>query len=189
MAALLWQMTDQPGTTATSGAEEDARMRVSIRSLLRPIPADDGTWQVDFFHRSVMEYFLAAAIAQALADGDPSPVRTILNGNTLSTETMDFVVQRLPAESRQAAVDRLVTLALSARRDSGQTSLLGGNAVSLCYLISGGLPDADWRGLNLSTGSAWRVPTCAAVTCPGLRCGTPTLTTLTCAARTCRTRT
>ena len=216
MATLLWQMTDQTGAAAPGQeTEHDARMRLSIRSLLSPIPADDDTWQVAFFHGSVMEYFLAAAVARALAEGDPSPVRKILDGNTLSIETMDFIVQRLPAESRQAAVDRLVALALSARRDGEQstaavtagdaayaselgpgplgrknaicrvlrrlpggtrtrwtvaagraithsrtplpaadsahesTNSLGGNAVSLCYLIGRSLPDADWRGLNL----------------------------------------
>lgn len=148
MAMLLWQMADQAGTPGRPASEDDARMRVSIRSLLRPIPGDDGTWQVDFFHRSVMEYFLAAAIARALIESDLATVRAILDGNSLSIETMEFVGQRLPAESRQASVDSLVTLAQSARRH-GATNSLGGNAVSLCYLIGRGLPGADWRGLNL----------------------------------------
>ena len=150
MAALLWRMTDQ--ADEGSGAQEiehDARMRVAIRSLLRPIPAQSDTWQVAFFHRSVMEYFLAAAIIRMLTDGDATSVREVLDGNALSIETMDFVLQRLPDQWRDAVVDLLVTLALSAGRGGEPTNFLGGNAVSLCYLIAGRLPDADWRGLNL----------------------------------------
>ena len=59
MTALLWQMTDARSEVITQEVEHDARMHVAIRSLLRPISTDDDdSWQVAFFHRPVMEYFL-----------------------------------------------------------------------------------------------------------------------------------
>ena len=152
MAALLWQMTGPESAahpTPADHVEHDARMRVSVRSLLRPIPAGDGTWEVAFFHRSVMEYFLAAAVSRALAADDQFRVREILTASQLSLETMEFVKQHhLIAGQQEAAGELLTEIALSARRDE-VASPLGGNALSPCYLICETVPDADFRGLNL----------------------------------------
>jgi hypothetical protein len=59
LAELLWRMTDP----AASGETPDARSRVGVRSLLKPVAGvAPEKWPVDFFHRSMREFFIARAL-------------------------------------------------------------------------------------------------------------------------------
>lgn len=148
LSELLWRMT---AGSADGRAEHDARMRVAVRSLLRPVASDDqDAWRVSFFHRSVLEYFLAAATARAIAKGDADRLVEILSAATLSIETVDFVAQRSYVDADAASM-MLAGLALSAPRGWEPATALGGNAMSLAYRLSGRLPDVDWRGLHLDS--------------------------------------
>lgn len=148
MATLLWQMTDQSGAHVSRTIEHDARMRVAVRSLLRPLSTVGDAWKVSFFHRSVAEYFLAATIARALTSHDEELLREVLSASILSIETMEFTVQSLREDGGDDSVGLLVALARTARR-GGSVTPLGGNALSLAYLISGEVSGANWQNLNL----------------------------------------
>lgn len=62
IAELLWRMRDQAVPRGAFGlaAQDDAANRVGICSLLKAVQAPSpDRWPVDFFHRSLREYFVA----------------------------------------------------------------------------------------------------------------------------------
>jgi hypothetical protein len=149
LSSLLWRMSDAPGAPVAAGSAEDARARVGVRSLLRPAPgADDGHWLVEFFHRSMGEYFFARAVFQALCDGG---VERLLAAVALRPEVMDFL--RLLIEKADEAERKRIRLRLLAATRASlvdeEPTYLGGNAISLLYACWPALPNADWSGLNL----------------------------------------
>ena len=80
LADMLWRMASQSAWPAYAAPDteraDDARMRVSIRSLLRPIPSEEpDKWPVNFFHRSMAEFFLAEGVAGALQSHNVEAVR------------------------------------------------------------------------------------------------------------------
>jgi ubiquitin-like protein Pup len=161
IASLLWRMATQdaiqPGQTSLSLKERDedrdrdARTRVSIRSLLQPIPSEnEDEWYVDFFHRSMAEYFLAAAVARALQDDRLDILRDIIGRRPLSKETVEFVVGRIEPDERDKVVRRLSSVTRGATALLEGEEALGGNALTLYYALAGTLPDLrEWSGLNL----------------------------------------
>ncbi|MFC4072036.1 NACHT domain-containing protein [Actinoplanes subglobosus] len=152
LAEMLWRMKDAPAGTAVSGSEDDATARVGVRSLLKVVPgADADQWPVDFFHRSMREYFVARAIARALR-ADQHKAREILRKLAPSPEITHFATAMLragetgPVRDVLAAFARSATLAVDERH-------LGGNALTLLYATGDGLPDTDWSGLRLDYAS------------------------------------
>jgi hypothetical protein len=159
LAEELWQMRDQ-GTPAAdrewldATAEEDAVGRVGIRSLLKQVPAPQSVqWPVDFFHRSMREYFVARAIVRYLGGTDPKhadldKARRILRASPLLPEVTHFVATLLRAKSDATALAALESFARGATIGP-DTRYLGGNAVTLLYACTGKLPRADWSDLQL----------------------------------------
>jgi NACHT domain/Pentapeptide repeats (8 copies) len=149
---ILWKMASEPSSMVDREARtSDARMRISVRSLLRSAPAlHEEEWSVNFFHRSMAEYFLAAATTRALLKEDISAVRQILGAGPLSIETIDFVVERVSNSAvRDFVAAQLESVARGAVRSLRSQESLGGNALSLCYQIAGQFHVKNWSGLCL----------------------------------------
>src|SRR6185437_10513749 len=129
-------------------AQDDAANRVGIRSLLKAVPAPDpDRWPVDFFHRSMREYFAARAIARSLA-ADAKRARRILGSTPLLPEIAHFAASILRSRQDDAALAALKKLTRSAKVDRGD-AYLGGNALTLLHGAGALLAGQDWSGLRL----------------------------------------
>ncbi|GIF21944.1 hypothetical protein Ate02nite_46740 [Paractinoplanes tereljensis] len=144
-AQLLWRMHD-----GDEAVRADAAARVRIRSLLKRAPGDDEErWPVDFFHRSMREYFVARAVAQAIADG-PAPAADVLGDRLLAPEILHFTALILAGRTDPAGRATLERIAHESRIGG---SAAGANAASLLVAATGQLPGDDWAGLNLDGAS------------------------------------
>jgi len=149
-AKLLWKTSEAAELHAN--ADDDATARIGGRSLLRRISTsgedDEEGWRVDFFHRSMKEYFVARAIRRALMMRDPfAAARELLVRTPIQPEILGF----FKLLSRDFSCDIssvLVSLAHSARVGAGQ-GLLGGGAISLYYAADNHSNELDWRSLDL----------------------------------------
>jgi hypothetical protein len=155
LAGMLWQMSGQEEAAPADllqKDEDDVVNRVRVRSLLKQVAAPDpGKWPVDFFHRSMREYFVALAIARSLGEGarDLERARRLLRASPLLPEIAHFAASILKTAPDQAsALDTLESLARSATLSSGE-KYLGGNAVTLLHAAAGRLPHGDWPRLCL----------------------------------------
>jgi hypothetical protein len=157
-AELLWKMASLESGELTRGSSNtehriaDARMRVSIRSLLRPVATDDpDAWAVTFFHRSLTEYFLAAALAEALKLDDTAAIRLIIARHPLPLETVQFVLPMIEEGPLRTVIQRLLSLARGAAVGLQCEEALGGNALTLAFALNRGMPPEprDWSGVNL----------------------------------------
>jgi len=144
-AQLLWDASqlDQ----AEGSSDDDARARIGSRSLLRRVsPENEDRWLVDFFHRSMKEYFVAKALRRALNSPDAfAATRELLLRAPVQPEILGFF--RLLADADHDAVV-LASLTHSARVGSGQ-GILGGGAISLYHAAGGQFTGFDWRSLQL----------------------------------------
>jgi hypothetical protein len=150
IAELLWEMRDQavPRSPFSPAVQEDAANRVGIRSLLKAVPASDpGRWPVDFFHRSMREYFVARAIAHSLAT-DMKRARRLLSAAPLLPEVAHFAASIMRSRQDDAALAALAKLAHLATADHDE-AYLGGNALTLLHGAGGLLAERDWSGLRL----------------------------------------
>ena len=152
IAELLWKIRDEaapaPREPYTLAAQDDAANRVSIRSLLKGVPAPiPGQWPVDFFHRSMREYFVAKAIVHALTT-DTERLRRILACAPLVPEITHFAGTILREEPDAKALAALERLARSATISQGK-EYLGGNTMTLLYAAGADLSHGDWSGLRL----------------------------------------
>ncbi|WP_307875119.1 NB-ARC domain-containing protein [Frankia nepalensis] len=149
LAEKLWRMSDGTVAPVDTDAADDARARIGIRSLLKPVHGvDQDCWPVDFFHRSMREYFFARAVLRALRQGD---ARRMLALAPLQPEVTDFLklmIGDLPEPDRDRVLAHLLGLARGAVR-GGNPGSLGGNAISLLHAVRLDLPRADWSGLDL----------------------------------------
>ncbi len=148
-AQLLWRASQ---ADAVQSDDEDASVRIGGRSLLRRVDPDqrpDGEagWVVDFFHRSMKEYFVAKALRRTLTAPDPfAAARALLLKTPVQPEILGFF--KLLAGGDDGAATVLAALAHSARVGSGQ-DILGGGAISLYCAIGGQTKESDWRSLQL----------------------------------------
>ncbi|MFD2415413.1 pentapeptide repeat-containing protein [Amycolatopsis pigmentata] len=150
IAERLWEMRDQPVPREPFllASQDDAANRVGIRSLLKAVPAPTPErWPVDFFHRSMREYFVARSIARSLA-ADAQRARQILSAAPLLPEIAHFVATILRSHQDDAALAVLEDLARSATTDH-DGAYLGGNAFTLLRGAGGLLAEKDWSGLRL----------------------------------------
>jgi len=150
IAELLWKMRDQPVPREPFPlpAQDDAANRVGIRSLLKAVPAPDTErWPVDFFHRSMREYFVARSIARSLIT-DETRAHHILSAAPLLPEIAHFAATILRTRQDDAALVALEDLARSATTDRDD-AYIGGNAFTLLHGAGGLLADWDWSGLRL----------------------------------------
>ena len=143
-AQLLWGASQIDGE---SNSHDDARARIGSRSLLRRVNAEnDDRWLVDFFHRSMKEYFVAKALRRALNSPDAfAATRKLLLSTPVQPEVLGFF-RLLAHTKRDTAV--LASLTYSARVGSGQ-GILGGGAISLYHAAGGQFTGSDWRSLHL----------------------------------------
>jgi Pentapeptide repeats (8 copies) len=143
-AQLLWRASQLDGE---SSSHDDARARIGSRSLLRRVSAEnDDRWLVDFFHRSMKEYFVAKALRRALNSPDAfAATRELLLSTPVQPEVLGFF-RLLAHKERDTAV--LASLAYSARIGSGQ-GILGGGAISLHHAAGGQFTGSEWRSLQL----------------------------------------
>jgi site-specific DNA-cytosine methylase len=150
MAKLLWKSDEQPEPPSLdAAADDDAAARVEIRSLLKAVPApEDDRWPVDFFHRSMREYFVARAIVRYLRD-DPDRARHLLNATPLLPEIAHFAVMGLRKEGGAGIAFRRLESFVHSATTGADPGYLGGNALTLLYLGSGELPRCDYSGLRL----------------------------------------
>jgi hypothetical protein len=150
LAELLWRMRDQPASRGAFGlaAQDDAASRVGIRSLLKAVLKDDvdgDRWPVDFFHRSMQEYFVARSIVHSLTT-DTELARRLLSPTPLLPEIAHFaatILRSRPDDTALAALERL------ARTAAVPGGYLGGNALTLLHGAGGVLTGRDWSGLCL----------------------------------------
>jgi hypothetical protein len=150
IAERLWEMRDQPVPREPfpETAQDDAANRVGIRSLVKAVPASDPErWPVDFFHRSIREYFVAKFIVRSLTT-DETRARQILSAAPLLPEIAHFAATILRSRHDDTALVALRNAARSATTDRDD-AYIGGNALSLLH-HAGGLPaEGDWSGLRL----------------------------------------
>jgi type I restriction enzyme R subunit len=150
IAERLWEMRDQPVPRKPFplAAQDDAANRVGIRSLLKAIPAPNAErWPVDFFHRSMREYFVARSIVRSLTT-DERRARQILSATPLLPEIAHFAATILRSRQDGAALAALEKLVRSAATDR-DGAYIGGNAISLLHGAGGLLAERDWSGLCL----------------------------------------
>ena len=145
-ARLLWHAS-QPDPTA-GDHDYDASARIGSRSLLRRVsPEDAERWLVNFFHRSMKEYFVAKALHRALKAPDPyAAARELLIKAPVQPEILGFF--HLLADADQKVATVLASLAHSAQVGSDQ-GILGGGAISLYHAAGGKFAGSDWRSLHL----------------------------------------
>jgi hypothetical protein len=145
-ARFLWRASELDPSAGDNDADADAR--IGSRSLLRrAAPENEERWLVEFFHRSMKEYFVAKALRRALDSPDPYvTARALLLKVPVEPEIAGFF--RLLANEDQEAAIVLGSLAHSARTGSGQ-GLVGSGAISLYHAAGGGLAGGDWRSLEL----------------------------------------
>ncbi len=133
-------------------AQDDAANRVGIRSLLKAVPAPDAErWPVDFFHRSIREYFVAKSIVRSLTT-DETRARQILSAAPLLPEIAHFAATILRSRQDDAHWSRCENAARSATTDRDD-AYIGGNALTLLHHAGGRLAEQDWSGLRLD--HAW----------------------------------
>jgi internalin A len=136
-AELLWKMTGPED-------EDDARARVGVRSLLSRVdlPNMEEEWPVDFFHRSIREYFVARSLCSAVKGGAGE---SFLKDVPLNHEILDFAaaqMRKTRGERWDEALLHLVGLATPGR----EPGRLGGAALTLLHRLDPALPAADWTG-------------------------------------------
>ena len=113
----------------------------------RVSPETEDRWLVDFFHRSMKEYFVAKAFRRALNSPDAyATTRELLLKAPVQPEILGFF--RLLANADQDAATVLASPAHSARVGSDQ-GILGGGAISLYHAAGGQFAGSDWRSLQL----------------------------------------
>ncbi len=151
LGELLWRMSESAVAMDSSGGlvtEEDATMRVGVRSLLQTVPtAERAGWPVDFFHRSMREYFYARAITRAIENEDLETAMQWLSKRQLSPEIARFaglVMQR----SREQCEQQLRSIVQRSRTMHSE-QYLGGNIVTLLYQMLERLPQWDWSQKRL----------------------------------------
>ena len=155
LAGLLWAMSG--AESASSGVSTpDARSRVGVRSLLKPVAGvDPERWPVDFFHRSMREFFVARALVRAVkAQGEQA--KAVLVQVPLQPEIIDFAcllvrhpVDPAASDTPETFTHKLVSLAKSATLPLYKNRYLGGNALTLLFALNRQLPKGDWSDLAL----------------------------------------
>jgi WD40 repeat protein len=148
---ILWAMSGGPAADAV--ATPDARSRIGVRSLLKPVTGvDPEQWPVDFFHRSMREFFVARALVRAVA-AQSQQAKDMLARVPLQPEIVDFtrllMLRPDAPDTPEMFTHKLVSLARSAVLPIFADQHLGGNAVTLLFALNRKLPKIDWSGLAL----------------------------------------
>lgn len=156
LAQILWAMSGASSADDRNAGIPDARSRVGVRSLLKPVAGvDPEWWPVDFFHRSMREYFVARALVRAVATGSEK-ANAMMARVPLQPEIVEFarLLMRQPGDlgltgTPESFAHRLTSVAKSAILPIYRDQYLGGNALTLLFALTGELPRTDWAGLAL----------------------------------------
>jgi hypothetical protein len=136
----LWRMTD-------AASVEDAQVRVGGRSLLKQVAGvNPEKWPVDFFHRSMREFFVARGLVRAV---DAQDATSMLATVPLQPEIVEFARLLMLREHPETFAHKLVSLARSAILPLYADKHAGGNALTLLYALKEELPKRDWSELAL----------------------------------------
>jgi cell division protein FtsA len=150
-AEKLWEMTKSDNIV-----EDDATSRIAVRSLLTRInvhkTSSEKKWPVDFFHRSLKEYFVALGLFDML-NYNISGLCTYLKETSLNYEIINFL-SKLMNESKIDYLNKLLFLIYETKnipgsRVSQNYANLGCNAVNILYTYRKELPGIDWNNLLL----------------------------------------
>jgi hypothetical protein len=151
---ILWKISDsgkQVNETDTEkyDSSEDAAARVQVRSLLTRVTGDNikGRRPINFFHRSMHEYFVAKGICRALSE-DKERASRLLAKLPLTHEILYFTAELMKKNYPGNFEKNLLEIIRSTFSFSGGDSP-GGNAITLLFRLLGKLPGSDWSGLNL----------------------------------------
>ena len=155
LAEVLWKMSGSTRRREFSGSDDyDATSRIGVRSLLKPVRAGRvEEWPVDFFHRSMREYFIACALVRAIA-GTRDRAEQLLSYIPLQPEIVNFAVSLMSEKEKAGSINtdypnKLISLAKSAVSPSYAGKFLGGNALTLLFALTGRVPKVDWSGPRL----------------------------------------
>lgn len=156
LGEILWAMSGALTDDVAVRGTPDARSRVGVRSLLKPIAGvDPERWPVDFFHRSMREFFVARALVRAVA-AQSEKATAVLARVPLQPEIIEFarLLMQQPAsmgvtDSQKTFAYKLMSLAKSAILPIYRNQYLGGNALTLLFALNRALPRTDWSGLAL----------------------------------------
>ncbi|GAA4306621.1 hypothetical protein GCM10023178_14710 [Actinomadura luteofluorescens] len=156
LSEILWEMSGAAVAVDDPDRTPDARSRVGVRSLLKQVAGvDPEQWPVDFFHRSMREFFVARALVRVIGNED-GKARSMLAKVPLQPEIVEFVrlidqhsVDERSQRDREMLRRELTKLAKSATVRRYKDQHLGGNALTLLYALSRKLPTHDWSGLAL----------------------------------------
>ncbi|WP_313408153.1 pentapeptide repeat-containing protein [Aeromicrobium sp.] len=146
-AQLLWRSAENPELNS------DATVRVGGRSLLRRVRRSnhaetEDRWLVDFFHRSMKEYFVARAVVRALAHPRAfEATRALMRELPVQSEILTFF--RLMVDELRDPVTVLSSVARSSRMDIDDTGTIGGSSISMYHAVGGNFSGESWRGLRL----------------------------------------
>ncbi|WP_373688170.1 NACHT domain-containing protein [Actinoplanes aureus] len=147
LAEKLWRSTGEAAAApAPRDAADDLSRRVGIRSLLKPVlGADQDSWPVEFFHRSMREYFVARRIVGSVRR---RVIDESLRKLPLQPEIANFALLMMRADNK---TDYGTVLLSETRRHvvGMDLGVLGGNCLSLLFGLNKKLPRRDWQGLCL----------------------------------------
>ena len=156
LSEILWAMSGASPAHASLEGTSDARSRVGVRSLLKPVAGvDQQGWPVDFFHRSMREFFIARALVRAVAT-QSEKAKDMLSRVPLQPEIVDFarLLMEQPdalglTDSQETFSYSLMSHAKSAILPIYRGQYLGGNALTLLYALSRKVPRTDLSELCL----------------------------------------
>ena len=155
-AQLLWHAAQLDSVEGS--IDDDASARIGSRSLLRRVsPETEDRWLVDFFHRSMKEYFVAKAFRRALNSPDAfATTRELLLKAPVQPEILGFF--RLLADADQHAA---TVLASSGCTPRGSVQARGSSAAapSRCITLSAASSPALTGDLSI-----WTAPSSSART-------------------------
>jgi hypothetical protein len=154
-ADVLWATTDEGPSAdmARDGEEEeDATTRIGTRGLLTRVDTRDAgaTRAVDFYHRSVREYFVALGVVASLRHGIRDVIALLLR-TPLNHEIVDFVAGLLRNETGYDVEGRLADVIRAASQRRGtRAARIGGQCLTILYRMTSSVPGDDWRSLALN---------------------------------------
>lgn len=151
LAEKLWTMSEVnvEWNKIEFRGDEDAAARIGVRSLLTPIQTEDlnDQWPVDFYHRSMREYFVAKKIYRSLNE-DLDDAISRLSDLLLRNEVLDFLADMIRRDNI-GKYEEFLTGFLQRNEAKISRSYIGANAATLIYRLTRKLPGNDWTDLIL----------------------------------------
>ena len=148
----LWKLIEKD-----SNVQENEQANIAVRSLLSrketKANSEGKKWPVEFFQRSMYEYFLARCITRLIVE-DSEKVQQIFSKKKLANEIIDFASLILKKKNDwqlyEDALLKLLKLTKNCKdEDNSEMKNLGCNSINLLYKLKRELPGKDWTNLIL----------------------------------------